>query len=91
MYAHIVNELIKSRQKYIELSYNEKMSIIFSKESQSSGAKIVAQILAWLHETLVNEVEILNHTSLDESQFLEAFNSIFSRSIAKSLKQKLDT
>ena len=28
MYGHIINELIKSRTKYIELSYCEKMSII---------------------------------------------------------------
>jgi len=28
-YSHILNDLIKSRARYIELSYNEKKDLIF--------------------------------------------------------------
>jgi len=30
MYGHIMNELIKSRTKYIELSYQEKLNLIYA-------------------------------------------------------------
>ena len=30
MYGHIMNELIKSRSKYIELSFAEKMTLLYS-------------------------------------------------------------
>lgn len=30
MYAHIINELIKARAKYIELSFQEKSNLIFN-------------------------------------------------------------
>ena len=33
MYAHIINELIKARAKYIELSYQEKSNLILSTKS----------------------------------------------------------
>ena len=48
MYGHIINELIKSRAKYIDLSYNEKMNFIYSSEKngksidRQSGARNVA-------------------------------------------------
>jgi hypothetical protein len=61
MYGHIINELIKSRSKYIELSFNEKMNFIYSTEkkateSKQNNAKNVASAIAWLHETLINEL-----------------------------------
>ena len=37
MYSHIINELIKSRSKYIELSYNEKISLIYSMEKKGTS------------------------------------------------------
>ena len=46
MYGHIINELLKSRSKYIELSYNEKMNLIYAAKDKDSdrqtGAKKVA-------------------------------------------------
>jgi hypothetical protein len=36
MYGHIMNELIKSRSKYIELSFNEKMNFIYHEDNKSS-------------------------------------------------------
>lgn len=63
MYGHIINELIKARTKYIELSHSEKLNLIYGNESKSkeavdgrTTAKNVALQIAWLHETLVNEV-----------------------------------
>ncbi|CDW72169.1 UNKNOWN [Stylonychia lemnae] len=103
MYGHIVNDLLQSRARYIDLSYQEKSAQIFnkksnqSKKSQENGinnensAKNVAQQIAWLHETLLNELFILDHTSIDKSRYLDALNSIFSRNLAKQLKQRLDT
>ena len=46
MYGHIINELLKSHSKYIELSYNEKMNLIYAAKDKDSdrqtGAKKVA-------------------------------------------------
>jgi hypothetical protein len=39
---------------------------------------------------LVNEIQILDHTSLDKTRYLDALNNIFGRNLAKKLKQKLD-
>ena len=95
MYGHIMNELIKSRSKYSELSFNEKMNFIYQEgnskakkpsEPKLSNAKNVAATIAWLHETLVNEVQIIDHTALDKSRYLDVLNSIFSREISKKLK-----
>jgi RNA binding exosome subunit len=64
MYGHIINELIMARSKYIELSFSEKMKFIYHNDKQKkqaqneriSNAKNVAQTIAWLHETLINEL-----------------------------------
>jgi hypothetical protein len=94
MYSHIINELIKARSSYIELSYVEKMSFIYAKNQKStervSNAKNMVQTVTWLHETLVNELQILDHTSIDKKKYLDVLNNIFSRNLAKKLKQKLD-
>ena len=98
MYAHIINELLKSRTRYIELSYNEKLNLIYKKVgdkglkevSVQSNAKNVSLQIAWLHEALINELQILDHTSLDFSRYLDALNSIVTRNLAKILKQRLE-
>ena len=55
-----------------------------------SNAKNVAAIISWMHETLVNEVQIIDHTALDKSRFLDVLNSIFSKEMCKKIKQKLE-
>lgn len=104
MYGHIINELIRSRTKYIELSHAEKLSMLYgqdkssakrrtelaSKQDGRTSAKNVAVQIAWLHETLVNEVQILEHSALDQGRYLDALNSIFTRGLAVKLKQKLE-
>ena len=96
IYGHILNELIKARASYIELSFLEKMNFIYYSDKTKkntekiSNAKNMVQTITWLHETLVNEIQILDHTSLDKSRYLDALNNIFGRNLAKKLKQKLD-
>lgn len=71
MYGHIINELIQSRAKYIQLSYNEKTQMIYAQPTKNSAdggksaTRNVALQVAWLHEALLNEVSILDHTALD--------------------------
>lgn len=40
MYSHIMNELIKQRGKYIELLFNEKLSLIYTSVSKSEAEHI---------------------------------------------------
>lgn len=51
-----------------------------------SAAKVVALTVAWLHEAIMNEQQILDHTSVSKERYLEVLNTIFSKDLAKSIK-----
>lgn len=93
-YRHIMQELIKSRAKYMEVSYQEKKNLIFNvhdkKTDQKHSSKKVASLIAWLHESLVNELQILDHTALSSDRYLESLNFIFTKDLAKNIKNKVD-
>eukprot|EP00347_Sterkiella_histriomuscorum_P002796 403366766 len=106
MYSHIINDLIIHRSLYINVSFQEKTNQIFSsskqepksyqngksKETQNvNSAKNVALQIAWLHEALMNEMQILDHTSIQRERYLDALNTIFTRTLAKQLKQRLES
>ena len=55
-----------------------------------NSAKRVAQLIAWLHESLVNELHILDHTLMDSGKHLEVMNTIFSYELSKQVKNKLE-
>jgi hypothetical protein len=59
-------------------------------KEQKPTSKKVAALIAWLHESLVNELQILEHTALPTDRYLESLNYIFTRDLAKRMKGKLD-
>jgi hypothetical protein len=42
IYGHIINELIKARASYIELSYQEKMNFIYSSDKAKKNTERVS-------------------------------------------------
>jgi len=52
---------------------------------EKNGAKKVALLLAWLHQSLINEILIIEHTALDTFKYAEVLNSIFERNLARRL------
>lgn len=96
LYSFMINELVKSRARYIELSFRENVALIFAKQSKQGGlldqqaAKKVALLLAWLHQSLINEVLILENTALDHGKYIEVLNMIFDEDLAKALKARIE-
>ena len=63
-YNHVVKELVESRQRYIEKSFNDKKyQVIGSLPSDRLSA-----LLSWLHQSLINEIDILKSTHLEEER-----------------------
>ena len=58
----MINELLNSREKYIEITFKEKMLLISSTKSDIKVTRKVSMIVAWLHESLVNEISVLEVT-----------------------------
>ena len=48
-------------------------------------------LLAWLHQSLINEVLVLEHTALDSFKYGEVINSIFDRALTRSLITMVET
>lgn len=38
----------------------------------------------------MNELQILEHTALDQARYLDALNTIFTRALTKSIKQHIE-
>jgi len=96
LYSFMVNELVKSRARYIDLSFQENVALIFAKQSKQGGlldqqaARKVALLLAWLHQALINEVLILENTALDPFKYIEVLNMIFDSQLASQLKARIE-
>jgi len=70
-YMFMFNELVSARARYIELNLKENVNLIFSKKKQATEqnlAKRVALLLAWLHQSLINEIFVLENTHIDASK-----------------------
>jgi len=76
VHAYLVGELIKSRSKFIRVSFKEKVALLHSK----STVKRVSQLMAWLHETAVNEKQILEG-AVEQG----AFKSVFNKDLQKNI------
>lgn len=50
----------------------------------------MALLLAWLHQSLINEVLILENTALDHGKYIEVLNMIFDEDLAKALKARIE-
>jgi len=83
----VIKELVESRRKYIEKSFNDKKyQVIDSLPSDKLSA-----LLSWLHQSLINEIDILKSTHLDEekAQIYHRTNCIFSSSFSKNFKKEM--
>ena len=59
---------------------------------ESNVAAIFRQttsILSWLHQNLINEIQILQCTALDRSKFLEVLNSIFGERLPQRISLRM--
>ena len=96
LYSFMINELVKSRARYIDLSFQENVALIFAKQSKQGGlldqqaARKVALLLAWLHQALINEVLILENTALDPFKYIEVLNMVFDSQLASQLKSRIE-
>jgi len=97
LYTFMVNELVKSRIRYIDLSYKENVGLIFVQQSKAGGlldqnsAKKIALLLAWLHQSLINEVLILENTALDTWKYKEILNNVFDKRLGQHLQAKIES
>ena len=97
LYTFMVNELVKSRIRYIDLSYKENVGLIFVQQSKAGGlldqnsAKNIALLLAWLHQSLINEVLILENTALDTWKYKEILNNVFDKRLGQHLQAKIES
>ena len=93
LYTYMFNELVQARVRYIELSWQENIAIIFSSHKQAVEANIakkIALVLAWLHQALINEIFVFENTVVDTSKYCEVLDKIFDRRLTLSLKQKVE-
>ena len=54
------------------------------------AAKKVALLLAWLHQSLINEVLVLENTALDPFKYIEVLNMIFDQQLASQLRARIE-
>lgn len=55
-YNHVVKDLVESRKRYVQKSFNERKSMTIGTLPQDK----TAMLLSWLHESLIIEIEILH-------------------------------
>ena len=90
----MINELIAARSRYIELTLKENVNLIFLAKKKAAVeqnvAKRIAHLLAWLHQSLINEIFVIENTHLDSEKYCEVLDRIFDKRLAQSLKNKIE-
>ena len=81
-YNHVVKELVESRKRYVWKSFTDKKYQVVG----SFASDRLSTLLSWLHQSLINEIDILKSTHLDEERIKICTNSIFSTTFSKSFK-----
>jgi hypothetical protein len=85
-YNHVVKELVESRKKYIAKSFSDKKYQVIG----SLPSDKLSTLLSWLHQSLVNEIDILKSTHMDTERVKDCTNSIFNPSFSKSFKKEIE-
>jgi hypothetical protein len=85
-YNHVVKELVESRKRYISKSFTDKKYQVIG----SLPSDKLSTLLSWLHQSLINEIDILKSTHLDEERVKTCTNSIFSSTFSKMFKKEIE-
>lgn len=85
-YDHVVKELVESRKRYISKSFSDKKYQVIG----SLPSDKLSTLLSWLHQSLINEIDILKSTHLDEERVKICTNSIFSSTFSKMFKKEIE-
>lgn len=85
-YNFVVKELVESRRRYISKSFSDKKYQVIG----SLPSDKLSTLLSWLHQSLINEIDILKSTHLDVERIKIWTNSIFNTGFAKSFKKEIE-